>query len=108
MGKCEEKIDGELKYRVNDIKQIVNDEDPVESLNNYALALGKTVNYKLELSYGGPQDYFIFEYDPDSHSLVGITYHFLDWFDGAQRSIRQESKEWQILEKLFYSCILIE
>jgi len=105
---CEERIDGELKDRIEDIKEIVESEDPVEAINEYALALSKTVNYKLELSWGGPQDYFIFEYDLDSKELVGITYHFLDWFDGAERIISPRSKEWEILEQLFYSCILIE
>ena len=105
---CEERIDNELKDRIEDIKEIVESKDPVEAINEYGLALSKTVNYKLELSWGGPQDYFIFEYDPDSKELVGITYHFLDWFDAAQRRISSRSKEWEILEQLFYSCILIE
>jgi len=105
---CEQRIDEELKETIEDIRKIVESEDPVEALNDYALALSKTVNYKLELSWGGPQDYFTFEYDPACRDLVSITYHFLDWFDGAKRSIPPQSKEWQILERLFYSCILIE
>ena len=104
---CEERIDSELKDRIEAFGKIVESEDPVEAINEYALALSKTVIYKLELSYGGPQDYFTFEYDPDSRELVGITYHFLDWFDEAERQI-SKSEEWEILERLFYLCILIE
>jgi len=105
---CQERIDKELSKTIEDIKEIVRSEDPIEGINGYALALSKTVSYKLELSWGGPQDYFTFEYDPDNRGLVRITYHFLDWFDGAKRDIPPGSEEWQILEQLFYSCILIE
>jgi len=105
---CEQRIDEELKDRIKDFKKIIQSKDPLEKINEYALALSKAVCYKLELSWGGPQDYFIFEYDPESRDLVHITYHFLDWFDGAERNIEYNSKEWQILEKLFSSCILIE
>ena len=72
------------------------------------MALSKTVNYKLELSWGGPQDYFVFEYDPRTGDLVRITYHYLDWFDGAKRDIEPGTEEWEILANIFYSCILIE
>lgn len=37
--------------------------------------------YRLELSYGGPQDYF--EIHLVDGEITGATYHFLDWGDGA-------------------------
>jgi len=104
---CEQRIDKELKERIKDLKKVIQSEDPLEKINEYALALSKTVCYRLELSWGGPQDYFIFEYDPESKDLISITYHFLDWFDRAERNIGYNTKEWQILEELFLSCILI-
>ena len=138
-GKCEEVIDQNLRNRINDFCKAIElaDENPdgfeidgqdyddlTDWMNSYVLNLSKTVNYKLELSWGGPQDYFVFEYDPKSQQLVGITYHYLDWFDGAKRDIPLESKkwqipksggwqgleseEWQILEKIFYSYVLVE
>jgi len=105
---CEERIDKGLKDRMKDVREIVGAEDPVEELNEKALALSKYEVYKLEFSWGGPQDYFEFEYDPESKTLVRITYHFLDWFDGAERTIKENSEEWKLLEELFNLCILME
>lgn len=104
---CEQRIGDELKGRIEDLKEVVESEDPIDKLNECALALSKIENYKLELSYGGPQDYFVFEYDAESKELTSITYHFLDWFDGAERNLSPNSEEWKILEDVFYSCIHI-
>jgi len=108
MGECEERIDKELKSRMEDIKRIVEAEDPTEELNNYALALSKWEVYRLELSWGGPQDYFEFEYDPEGRELVEVRYRYLDWFDGAERVIRPGTKEFETLERLFFETILVE
>jgi len=105
---CEERIEEELKSRMEDIKAIVEAEDPIEELDNRALALSKTEVYKLEFSWGGPQDYFEFEYDPRAKRLLEIRYHFLDWFDGAERVIREGTEEFKLLEELFHQTILIE
>jgi len=105
---CNERIDLNLESRIKDMKKIIKAENPIEELNNEALSLTKTEVYKLELSWGGPSDYFTFEYNPENKELISIEYHFLDWFDGAKRNIPYNSREWDILEELFYNCILIE
>jgi len=103
---CEERIDDELKGRLEDLKRVLSAEDPIEELNELALALSKTEVYKLELSWGGPQDYFEFFYDPESKLLIHVVYHFLDWYDGAKRAItNHRSKEFKLLEELFFTCI---
>ena len=93
---CEERIGKELKGRIHDFelalkgnfKKLTEDNDLPEEydfidwINEYALAYNDDPEYRgkrLELSYGGPQDYFVF------HENGQITYHFLDWFDGAKR-----------------------
>lgn len=94
---CEEKINEELKSRIIDFENALNGkyedeyEDFIEWLNSYTLAYCDNLFFlqhsddptysgkRLELSYGGPQDYFVFLED-DS-----IIYRFLDWFDGATR-----------------------
>jgi len=96
------------KERIKDFKKVNKAEEPIEELNDIALALTRTELYKLELSWGGAQDYFIFEYDSKNKELVNIEYHFLDWFDGAVRRILYNTEEWKILEEIFYNCILIE
>jgi len=94
---CEERIDQELKRRIHDFelaldgkfKELTGDSpseeyDFVDWINEYALAYSDDPYYRgkrLELSYGGPQDYFVF------HENGQITYHFLDWFDGAKRPL---------------------
>jgi len=102
---CEERIDSELRDRIKDIRKVLKAADPIFALNELALALSKEEVYKLELSWGGPQDYFTFVYDPDSRQLTEITYHFLDWFDGAKRTLKYGSREYKLLEELFYTCI---
>jgi len=118
-GKCEEVIEENLKGRMKDISKALRlaekypngfmmdgdrYEGLIEWLDSYALALSRTIVYKLELSWGGPQDYFTFECDKDGE-LGEIVYHYLDWFDGATREIKSSSDDWQILENLFHACI---
>ena len=102
---CEERIKEKLKGRIadfkralesakkNDGKVIMDDEtyeDLIDWLNNYALTYEDHPHYrakKLELSWGGPQDYFLFFEDGT------IEYHFLDWLDGAKRELNGKDKE---------------
>ena len=95
---CEERIEEMLKLTIKDMKEVIESKDPVEEINNKALALTKTELYKLELSAGGPSDYIEFEFNPENKELERITYHFLDWFDGAKRDIEYNTDEWKILE----------
>ena len=112
---CEEKIDESLKSIIEDVKEalvsankndgrvIIGDdeyEDLNEWLNNYALSYDDDLHYrakKLELSWGGPSDYFLFFEDGT------IEYYYLDWFDGAKRELEGEQKE--IMEELYNRCL---
>jgi hypothetical protein len=105
---CEERIDEMLQQIIKDMRKVLDAEDPIEAINEEALALTKSEVYRLELSWGGPQDYIDFKYDPENHEVLEITYHFLDWFDGASRKLSVNSDEFKVLETLFYNCILIE
>jgi hypothetical protein len=63
-------------------------EDFIDWLNSYALAYEDDPHYRakrLELSCGGPQDYFLFFEDST------VEYRFLDWFDGAERTLQGEN-----------------
>ena len=111
---CEERIDKELEGRIKDFKRALEErdedgrvvidsevyEDIIEWLNSYALAYEDDPHYRakrLELSWGGPSDYFLFFEDGD------IEYHFLDWFDGASRRLTGE--DYEIMKK-FYEEVL--
>ena len=105
---CEELVDEMLKERIADIEEGLKSEDVIDWLNEYALALSKYHVYRLELSWGGPQDYIEFVYDPESRELLEITYHYLHWGCHAVREVKRNTKEWKTLEDLFFSAILIE
>ena len=92
---CQERIEAELKGRIADFEKALKGdysfqgdgyeyEDFIEFINSYALAYEDDPHNRgkrLELSYVGPQDYFVFFEDGT------ITYHFLDWFDGAEKTL---------------------
>jgi len=105
--KCVDKIDDMLKDRVKDIKAILKKEDPIDELNSYALALTKLDVYILELSWGGPADKFKFYYNPETRELENIVYIYQEWFDGAEKYIT-DKEQFEILEDLFFQCIVIE
>jgi len=93
--KCEERIDEELKERIKEFEQGLKEKDFIEWINNNALAYCDDPEYRgkrLELSWGGPQDYFVF------HDDGTISYHFLDWFDGAKRYLY--GRDLEIMEQV--------
>ena len=114
--RCEDRIDEELRGRIEDFSQamksadhndgkVINEdgysyEDMVEWINAYALSFGDDPTFRakrLELSWGGPQDYFLFFDNGD------IEYHFLDWFDGAKR--RLDGADYTLMRE-FYDEVL--
>jgi hypothetical protein len=54
--------------------------------------------FRWQLSWGGPSDEFRFYANPDI-SIHRIEYWFLDWFDGAYRTL--EGNDFELLEKVF-------
>jgi len=103
--KCEDIIDEKLKDRLQDIENVLKADDVIGAFDELILALSKTVVYKLELSYGGTQDYFEFEYDPVSKQLLEVRYYYLDWYDVAERRITPEHQEFKLFEEFFEACI---
>jgi len=113
---CEERIDAELEKVLqtfrkaiesaneNDGKVIMNEdeeyEDIYEWIDTYALAYEDDPHYRakrLQLSTGGPEDFFLFFEDGN------IEYHFLDWYDGASRRLSGEDYEFM---KRFFEEVL--
>ena len=111
---CSELIRDKLNERIADFKQALrsyeennyekivteNDyeyEDIIDWVNNYVLGYYDDNYYRakrLELSCGGPQDYFL--YFP-SDGL--IEYHYLDWFDGA--SLVLDGEAFEVMSEIF-------
>lgn len=99
--KCSQRIEKELRGRIQDFKAALEEAEKEEDfdfydwINENALAYDDDPYYRakrLELSYGGPQDYFLFFEDGT------IEYHFLDWFDGAK--ITLEGEDYKIMEQV--------
>ena len=109
---CKELIKEELNERIADFKQALKSyeekgkvvtedgdvyEDVIDWINNYALGYYDDKRFRarrLELSYGGPQDYFL--YFP-SNGL--IEYHYINWGDEA--ILYLDGMQYNIMLKIF-------
>ena len=109
---CSELIEDELKRRIADFKQALKSyeekgkvvtedgdvyEDVIDWINDYALGYYDDERFRarrLELSYGGPQDYFL--YFP---KLDRIEYHYLDWYDEA--SLVLDGEDFKVMSEIF-------
>lgn len=87
----EEAVD---KFREELIK---NEEYNEESLYEFPLGMSKHTVFKIELSTGGPAD-FIKAYVDDEGIIDRVTYHYQDWFDGAEMEVDENSSMWEFVE----------
>jgi hypothetical protein len=71
-----------------------------QALQELPLGATKQVVWRVDLSTGGPGDWFEFYVD-DNGDVERIEYHFNDWFDHAQRSISHDTDRWNALETAF-------
>ena len=112
---CSELIEDELKRRIEDFEQALRNyeennyekieidgyeyEDVLDWLIDYSLGVYDDNYYRakrLELSWGGPQDYFL--YFP---KLERIEYHYLDWYDGASLVLDEDGEAFKIMKEIF-------
>ena len=108
---CEERIENEMRDRLEDMAAILrreeracatNNEDRrdsnFEEWNNYPLSVSKSTLVTVQLSWGGPSDEFEVEID-EEREVVAIRYRFKDWFDGAMRELQPGSREFETAER---------
>jgi hypothetical protein len=74
------------------------------SLMEFPLGFSKKTIVKIELSTGGPADFIEAEIDDDGY-INKITYHYQDWFDGAQITVSENSKMSEFVEMFLESII---
>jgi hypothetical protein len=96
--KCEDRIDDQLSSLEESCVDLLKgyyegDEEGFENWCEYPLAVTTRKDTKIELSWGGPSDFLSVIHD--GADILAITYHFQDWFDGASRSVDQDSKVWE-------------
>ena len=98
--KCSDRIFSALESRAEDFTAFMNGQTPgpeedygdfMEQFCNYGLSFdsekdefGNVEYYIYQLSWGGPSDEVRF------HADGKITYHFMDWFDGAHKDVTKE------------------
>ncbi|MGC8646510.1 MAG: hypothetical protein ACP5T9_03135 [Thermoplasmata archaeon] len=79
---CKNKIWKELESHMNDYRKIFSEkqdeEDIWDIIENIGLSFSKEIHYKLELSAGGPSDYFDFVCN-ENKKLLRVEYHYNDW-----------------------------
>lgn len=82
---------------------IKNEEYNEESLYEFPLGMSKQTVFRIELSTGGPGD-FIMVYVNDEGFIVRVTYHYQDWFDGAEMEVEENSHMWEFAEIFLSAC----
>lgn len=85
-----------------DIEEVVNElgatldkykDDPsleetaIQAWDETPIGISVSRVVKIELSWGGPADFFEVEIDESGRIDGRITYHFQDWFDGAKKDL---------------------
>lgn len=102
---CEDRVENNLKSRLEDLRRLWDtyredpeayDEEVESNLDEYALSFDyvppETFQdqpegfFRYQLSTGGPGDEFRIFTNPD-FTVHRIEYWFLDWFDGASRTL---------------------
>lgn len=119
---CEQRVEEHLQSRTHDLRRLweayCKGEDNAEEGNlcDYGLSFDyvspdtfsdqREGYFRYQLSWGGPSDEFRFYTNPD-FSVHRIEYWFLDWFDGAHRTLSGEDDKFlQELWAWFSECDL--
>ena len=78
------------------LKYIKDDDINDYSVHELAAGISNYSVYRAEISGGGPSSYIEAKVDGDG-DLIEVTYHFLDWFDGAKRKVSENSYIWNYM-----------
>ena len=101
--KCEDRIEDQLTSLEESCTDLLKgyydgEEDGFENWNEFPLSVTTRQETKIELSWGGPSDFLSIVHDKDD--IYTVTYHFLDWFDGATRAVDKDSKVWEYAQSV--------
>jgi len=111
---CEQRVDERLGWRLEELHEIWEAEKKGEEseeygpFNEYGISFDYVAPntfddqpqgyFRYQLSYGGPSDEFRFYANPDL-SVYEIEYWFLDWNDGASRTL--SGKDYILLRDIY-------
>ena len=100
---CQDRIDRHLEDRIAELRSLLNDDAPeAGDFAKYGLGFDYVPRFtfdeqaegyfRYQLSWGGPSDEFRFFTNPD-FICHRVEYWFLDWFDGASRTLSDSDAE---------------
>ena len=95
---CEQRIDDHMKDRLEwlnpDMAEWNDDkiDEHTEEIYDSILSIETRKTYRVCLSWGGPADYFEFDFDAEGELIEG-RYLFQDWYDGATRKLESDMAE---------------
>jgi len=110
---CEERVDNELAGTLETLRALwashCEGEETCEEYETNIYEYGLSFDYvghgtfsdqeegffRYQLSWGGPSDEFRFYCDAESHCYK-IEYWFLDWFDGAHRTMAGDDEAFML------------
>jgi hypothetical protein len=114
---CKERVGAHYRGRMADLKKLwrayQNGDEEVEDLgrfNEYGLSFdyvpSRTFNrqkegyFRYQLSWGGPSDEFRFYAGADLKPYR-VEYWFMDWFDGAKITLRDDCRNEKLMLEIF-------
>ena len=111
---CAERLDNEYNNTIDDLKRVweaynTGDDEAAEEFYNHGLSFDYVAPhtfgddqhdgyFRYQLSWGGPSDEFRFYVGP-GYEPHRIEYWFMDWFDGASRTLRGD--DYDLLKEIF-------
>ena len=112
--KCKDRVYNNLQGRLKDLQTLLNapeyENEELGSLYDYGLCVDyvepNTFNdqkegyIRYQLSWGGPSDEFRYFINPNG-LIHRIEYWFMDWYDGANLTIADTSKDYDMLKGLY-------
>jgi len=110
---CEQVIDSHREDRnvyLENLNDIIGDdestredvENAVRELNEFPAGIESFKVIKIILSGGGPADWIEVKLDDDGY-VRGMSYHWQDWGDHAQRKISENSYLWDFAMQIVES-----
>lgn len=101
--KCADLVENQMWERssqIEDLNNIISESEDVEKIDEAIMELGdlplEITTFKIVkvlFSTGGPGDWIEIKLN-DEDDVLGVTYHYQDWFDHAQIKVPESSYLW--------------
>ena len=110
---CEQLIDSQMQDRnvyLEGLNDIIGDtesdsekvEEALSELGDFPAGIESYKVIKITLSGGGPADWIEVKTEDDGY-ILGMEYHYADWFDHAERKIPENSYLWDFAAQIVSS-----